>query len=1658
MKPAKSPLGSNVRLTNAPETSQRKRPPKSREKLATKPARDKTEPMVLRSPPAGESIVRYALPIPSSKTKELIAEDELIRKITKHLKVVVSDLEEAYGSTVQNGDKLGVKRESEGLSHSIGDDLNSFLLCCSQFATQLDEAVKEEHHILESLFKWFQLQVNQMEEISKDQSYPEADMPVPDKTVTTSIAQIVRQVQKLEELKNRLMKGSRRSTKVAAKPKETEKPVEEAPTFENMKQKIEDFINTHLVPQDADASVMESRPTYSMTSQLNSVLKLFERQSDMLERAMKDQDLLEAKYKQMENDFQVLAEEKLVLENELQKLKDTETAAKAKPIPDHTKKTGKAEKKRDRGKAEEPEEKKFLSKESKTKEDLLQMQKLAGSLENENRVLQEQLKQALQEAERAKIQLDYFLKERKDLLEAKNRPAETNASKKIAETQDSRKKSLEKEVKLTATDSGGQKTNDPPRIPQSQQDESEFSKTSNKVLAEEDPPRTAPSESQRKSPAAELPREDSPGSLPVETSLQEAKSPGGSSPPVLLETPGADFLQSEKEKQTYEEVDEYEVPGEKLTEEYPDSMSKAQMHGKKQRTSKKERLTSHHKGLAESLASEHEELASKTQVKAKKHKASKGEKVTAHEKGPDGSPESEVKDSTSKSSLKAKRHKSVREEWPSTHYEVPDKSHVLEQKTSMSKSEIQENKQTSHKGKKFGNATPDKHLTAKHHDLMSKAPVHLRRRRASKAGRHRPLDDELYEDIDFSQDSASRTQVQLMSEQSSIEETFSMERLDETSDEHLFYEEASSVSENPSEIMTAQQLEEAVSASVLPQGKVSLSRSQSLAGEPEGVHMETTAMTKIEIAENDLPPEDTVSVSERPSQIVTQRATSVEEKQETSAGAPSDRAKVSTLKDRTTFEKDETVRKVESSVEEKQETSAGAPSDRAKVSTSKDRTTFEKDETVRKVESSGVYNLNILYMEEKQETSAGAPSDRAKVSTSKDRTTFEKDETVRKVESSGVYNLNILYMEEKQETSAGAPSDRAKVSTSKDRTTFEKDETVRKVESSVLERGEILDETASPGDKILMSRRSSRFKTHESAREVGYGASNLEEVLVLSESQNEIEKQMPVQMKAQSAQKPEEVGDRGVPASREKVALPESQSPAEVLGAIQMDALSMEEWGEVPSGKTSPEDQVLISNNSSKFKAVRNVVDHHAQKLEDVIDEVLLQKKQGAVSESEPHTKETRAAHTETRDVPKELPSEHLDAEGKLEISPSLKDLIFQFGLDKVVETDIELLADAVGKVKLLDRKHLQLGGHLGTQLENLPGVLDVEMRRVRSKTQAESLLDDYTDYFADFTGRGPVKEDATSQSRKYSETDKIHFPEVPGRGSLKGDIRDQSKNLSGLGGEHAVEAAGRSTKGQVTAAASGLHELQVSAFPDMTRKGSVKEDVREMLKRQQEADTEHSREKTGIEKRTGEAKISFADQLGVSSSQEKQILKRKKDSFSKYLTPNYFTAKGVNISPFENEDSLFENKYRARRKPPNFTTKLANLPSPDKKDGPSPKNKNTPTSPDLPSSHVTASKNSAKVVNISPFKDQEFAYELVTVGETELPRALTRKVRTSLSKGIRLPSLSKKGKSDNDSSSPNYEPVNVLPSTVSAAKPAPHTALHTETRKPQLIHAFDDN
>lgn len=103
MKSAKHLSASSNKSANVPGLTYKKGTftsplsPKPKEKRSRKLVPDKLEPMVLRSPPTGESIVRYALPIPSSKATELIAEDELIRKITKHLKMVRHFLVPVFG-------------------------------------------------------------------------------------------------------------------------------------------------------------------------------------------------------------------------------------------------------------------------------------------------------------------------------------------------------------------------------------------------------------------------------------------------------------------------------------------------------------------------------------------------------------------------------------------------------------------------------------------------------------------------------------------------------------------------------------------------------------------------------------------------------------------------------------------------------------------------------------------------------------------------------------------------------------------------------------------------------------------------------------------------------------------------------------------------------------------------------------------------------------------------------------------------------------------------------------------------------------------------------------------------------------------------------------------------------------------------------------------------------------------------------------------------------------------------------------------------------------------------------------------------------------------------------------------------------------------------
>ncbi|XP_063637673.1 coiled-coil domain-containing protein 7 isoform X23 [Pan troglodytes] len=735
MKPVKHLLTTSNKSANVPALTTKKGlhnlplSPELKEKHNAKLIHDKIEPMVLRSPPTGESILRYALPIPSSKTKNLLPEDEMIGKIIKHLKMVVSTLEETYGHCDQNGEEPFVKHEHEELSLSVGDDMNSFLTYCSQFAAQLEEALKEEQNILESLFKWFQWQVNQMEEISKDQTLLQAEPPKPDKTVILNIAEIVRLVQRFEELKNRLKQRSKSSMKVMlSKTMDKENRPEAMKSCEALAQKIEEFIEAHSTDEFKDVSATEPQTAHSMTNRFNAMLKVFENQANMLERAVNDQVLLDAEYKQMQRDFQLLSEEKLVLENELQKLKDKE---KTKPTNNRTKKAVKTVKKKDKGKSEDSEKKMSPEKEFKIKEDLDQVQKVAR-LEIENKVLQEQLKQALQEAEKAKHQLNYFLNQEKKLLKSEGKTETTmrvgNSQTKV-KGEGSKNIPLEKETRKSLVSySGGQRTSDkiqeyPQITAQSgrliekssekkrsspaisdlsqilkSQDESAFLESSNEVSVAENQSYKSPSETHDKSLTTVSSSKEVQDSLSVGTLAQKNETVISPFilPPVLTESKKADVseeqLQKMTEEQTYQAAEKSQahndVPEENLMLEQ-DTKSKTEVEVKKQKSFQDNQLNTHDEESGENPMLKHQDSVSKIQVQLEIQETSEGEGRSI----PDKNSMFVHQDSVSKLQMQEKKKITPGRERRNTRIVVPNENVISVHQDSKSKLQMQEKKQ-----------------------------------------------------------------------------------------------------------------------------------------------------------------------------------------------------------------------------------------------------------------------------------------------------------------------------------------------------------------------------------------------------------------------------------------------------------------------------------------------------------------------------------------------------------------------------------------------------------------------------------------------------------------------------------------------------------------------------------------------------------------------------------------------------------------------------------------------------------------------------------------------------------------------------------------------------------------------------------------------------
>ncbi|NP_001161841.1 uncharacterized protein LOC75453 isoform 1 [Mus musculus] len=287
MKRAKHPSNISVKLTSVPELPYNKgllnSSPKPKEKHNAKSTPDKIEPMVIRSPPTGESIVRYALPIPSTMMKDLVSDAEMVRRIATNMKM-----------------------------------------------------------ILESLFKWFQQQVNQIEEIGKDSL--QKDRPSDVKFVKKNITQIARLMHKIEHIRGRLRE---RNLSTQSKKMDKEIPPELIKSYGLVEKQIEEFITSHSALESQTETESQPGTPSSMANRVTMMMKIFENQTAMLHKALNDQHTIESKYKQMETNYENLILKKNLLEGEIQRLRDPERVKSATKL-ERTKKPGKSEKKKDK--------------------------------------------------------------------------------------------------------------------------------------------------------------------------------------------------------------------------------------------------------------------------------------------------------------------------------------------------------------------------------------------------------------------------------------------------------------------------------------------------------------------------------------------------------------------------------------------------------------------------------------------------------------------------------------------------------------------------------------------------------------------------------------------------------------------------------------------------------------------------------------------------------------------------------------------------------------------------------------------------------------------------------------------------------------------------------------------------------------------------------------------------------------------------------------------------------------------------------------------------------------------------------------------------------------------------------------------------------------
>ncbi|XP_068792117.1 coiled-coil domain-containing protein 7-like [Struthio camelus] len=299
------------------------------------------EPMVLKPATLVESYLDQSLQISSLNKDSMLDELRMLSEITKHLNQIINSFEDIYKKDVEVKEEEEVQ---EGSSQQQGDEgMTESLLCFSTISSQLEASFDEEREILESLAKWFGKEAQLMEELGEEQHAVDSLLPMADKSIMEGISKLTVCVQRLERLKSCLqnlaghappsvvkkehkkdLEKRRKSSTVMSSHKDPKTILEDLV----MKHGTEDVISMAQIFDDAATQTFDS-----MNTHLLEIVKVFERQTNKLQRISNEQDVLEAKYEKIRNEYQLLAKEKQKMENELKKKKEGENLGQEEVMP-----------------------------------------------------------------------------------------------------------------------------------------------------------------------------------------------------------------------------------------------------------------------------------------------------------------------------------------------------------------------------------------------------------------------------------------------------------------------------------------------------------------------------------------------------------------------------------------------------------------------------------------------------------------------------------------------------------------------------------------------------------------------------------------------------------------------------------------------------------------------------------------------------------------------------------------------------------------------------------------------------------------------------------------------------------------------------------------------------------------------------------------------------------------------------------------------------------------------------------------------------------------------------------------------------------------------------------------------------------------------------